>query len=190
MAAGTNGSNGSSGPNGPNGSDGRRMLIADHGDARFQVRVAAVVIDSTDGANGGGRVLLHRAEHEDFWSLPGGRAEILEASADCLRRELREEIGVEAQVGRLLWTVENFFHYSQRDYHELGLYYAATLPASSRAFSEGDRFLGHEPHCRLFYEWFPLSRLASTRVHPSFLKTALLSPPAATAHVVHRDGAL
>ncbi len=71
---------------------------------RFNFRAAAVIVDD-------GYVLLHRAAHEDFWSLPGGRVEAGEASAATVARELTEELGpaVDARVGRLLWVVENFF---------------------------------------------------------------------------------
>ena len=40
-----------------------------------------------------GRILLHRADYEDFWSLPGGRVEMLEDSREALRREMLEELG-------------------------------------------------------------------------------------------------
>ena len=71
---------------------------------RFNFRAAAVIVDD-------GYVLLHRAAHEDFWSLPGGRVEAGEASAATVARELTEELGpaCDARVGRLLWVVENFF---------------------------------------------------------------------------------
>lgn len=79
----------------------------------FQMRVAGIAFRD-------GHVLVHRATHEKFWSFPGGRAEMGEQSQDTLAREMVEELGVEAQVGRLLWVVENFFHYEGKDWHELG----------------------------------------------------------------------
>ncbi len=69
---------------------------------RFHYRVAGV-------ATHDGRVLLHRSENDDFWSLPGGRTQHSESAAAALRREMREELGAEVTVVRLLWVVENFF---------------------------------------------------------------------------------
>jgi 8-oxo-dGTP diphosphatase len=54
----------------------------------------------------GGRVLLtqrKRGTHlEGAWEFPGGKVEPDEDPRDALARELREEIGVEADVGEIL----------------------------------------------------------------------------------------
>ncbi len=70
----------------------------------FQMRVAGIAFRN-------GHVLVHRATHEKFWTFPSGRAEIGERSEETLAREMVEELGAEVSVGRLLWVVENFFHY-------------------------------------------------------------------------------
>jgi len=77
----------------------------------FQMRIAGLGFRD-------GHVLVHRAVHETFWTFPGGRAEVGETSEETLKREMVEELGVEVKVGRLLWAVENFFHYEDRDWHE------------------------------------------------------------------------
>lgn len=69
----------------------------------FAVTAAAIVRDS------GGRVLLlkHRFRPGSGWGLPGGFLERGEQPEDGLRRELREEIGLEVEQLRL-FTVRAF----------------------------------------------------------------------------------
>jgi ADP-ribose pyrophosphatase YjhB (NUDIX family) len=55
--------------------------------------------------DGAGRVLLARRAVEPFlgfWDTPGGFVEPGESLEECVRRELREEAGVEIAVGRLV----------------------------------------------------------------------------------------
>lgn len=49
-----------------------------------------------------GRVLLVDPLYKPDWDLPGGMAEANEAPPDTVRRELKEELGIDAQVGGLL----------------------------------------------------------------------------------------
>ena len=49
-----------------------------------------------------GRILLVDPKYKPDWDLPGGMAEANESPADAVRRELREELGLNLQVGDLL----------------------------------------------------------------------------------------
>ena len=67
------------------------------------IEVAAAVIERD------GRYLITRrlegTHLAGLWEFPGGKILPGERPADALRRELREEIGVEAAVGELIETV-------------------------------------------------------------------------------------
>jgi 8-oxo-dGTP diphosphatase len=70
--------------------------------SRPMVGVGAVVWD-------GGRVLLERRGQppaQGSWSLPGGLIEIGETAEDAVRREVREECGIEVAVGPMLGLFE------------------------------------------------------------------------------------
>jgi len=157
---------------------------------QFNFRAAAVIIDD-------GYVLLHRASYEPFWALPGGRVEASEPSAVTVARELAEELGpaCDADVGRLLWVVENFYGDEDAPFHELGMYYLVTLGADSpylakdRAYDgdEGDLSSHEGEYIRLFFQWFPLDTVADLPLYPTFLRQRLSALPATPELVVHTD---
>ncbi len=153
-----------------------RMITFNEKQTRFVNRVAGIAIDW-------GRVLLQRAVTDDFWALPGGRAELMEPSAETLRREMREEIQVDVTVERLVYVVENFFHYADRQVHELGLYHVMHLPADSLWRGVSD-FEGYEGSLGLVFRWFPLETLSDVRIYPTFLREGLRALPAHVTHIV------
>jgi len=99
---------------------------------------------------------------------------------------MREEIGTEVQVDRLLWVAENFFEYGSRQFHEIGFYYLMHLPADS-PLRDQPTFLGHEGDWPIYFEWHPIATLENLVLYPTFLKTGLKDLPTSTVHIVHRD---
>src|SRR5215212_3643453 len=61
-------------------------------------RVAADVIIRDHN----GRILLVNPNYKPGWDLPGGMVEANEPPIDAARRELREELGLDLQIGPLL----------------------------------------------------------------------------------------
>ncbi|MFD1935168.1 NUDIX domain-containing protein [Nonomuraea mangrovi] len=49
-----------------------------------------------------GRILLVDPKYKPDWDLPGGMAEANEAPTAAARRELKEELGLDLEIGRLL----------------------------------------------------------------------------------------
>ena len=45
-------------------------------------------------------------EWKDWWEFPGGKIEPEESQVDALKREIREELATEIEVGTLLSTIE------------------------------------------------------------------------------------
>jgi 8-oxo-dGTP pyrophosphatase MutT (NUDIX family) len=91
-----------------------------------RVRIVALAL-----ARHGDRILVEKGrdelKDETFFRLLGGTVEFGETGAETLRRELREELGTEANVGRLVATIENLFTYEGEAAHEICLVYECSL---------------------------------------------------------------
>jgi 8-oxo-dGTP diphosphatase len=60
-----------------------------------------------------GRALIVKRAHEPRrgeWSIPGGAVEVGERLTDAVRRELREETGLEVEVGGVLELFDRIHH--------------------------------------------------------------------------------
>lgn len=85
--------------------------------------VGAVVVDD-------GRLLMVKRGGEQgrgLWAVPGGRIEWGEPLRAAVRREVREETGLEVEVGDLVWSGELIGRGSPPSYHFVILDYRATV---------------------------------------------------------------
>lgn len=152
---------------------------------RFNFRIAGLGFRE-------GHVLVHRAVHEDFWTFPGGRAEIGETSVETLKREMVEELGVEVAVGRMLWTVENFFRYEERDYHEIGFYYEMEIPEDFPFHPSDIVHRLRDGKNDLEFKWVKATRAALTElgIPPYFIAEQIETLPVTPVHIIWDDGNL
>jgi len=147
----------------------------------FNHRVAGIAVHD-------GHVLLHRAVHDAYWALPGGRVEAMETAMQALVREMREEIQADVRVGRLVFVVENYFAYADRQHHELGLYFLLNLPDDFPHMDKSQTFSGLEDHgLELVFRWFSLNALTTIGIKPDFLAGALPQLPPYPEHIVVND---
>ena len=66
-------------------------------------------------------------EFKDGWEFPGGKVEAGESPEEALRREIREELEVEVNVGELIDTIE----YDYPAFHLSMKCYACTIAGGS-----------------------------------------------------------
>lgn len=68
-----------------------------------------------------------KSKNQEFYWCLGGGIEFLERSEDALKREFKEEINIEIELGDFLGISENIFNYKGKDAHELILFYEAYI---------------------------------------------------------------
>ena len=87
------------------------------------VGVGAVVVKD-------GKALIVKRAHEPRkgeWSLPGGRVELGEALIDAVRREIKEETGLDIAVGPIVEVLDRVHHHDGRvRYHFVIVDYLCT----------------------------------------------------------------
>ena len=124
---------------------------------------------------------------------------MLEISKNTLIREMKEEIGVEIIIKRPLYFVENFFHFDNKDFHELSILYLMEIPPDSNWIFDNDTFVGkeeflleeediyHGAGLDLIFKWVNIDELENLRLYPHFLRKSLKNLKPYPEHIVNYD---
>lgn len=103
----------------------------------------------TDGKGG---ILIVQPTYKDHWEVPGGIVETGETPVDACRRECREELGIELEIGRLL-VVEHQTDAGARGDSIMFIYDGGVLADASGLTLAADELKG--------FGFFPRTTLAS-----------------------------
>jgi len=97
-----------------------------------------------------GRILLHRRRDNDMWALPGGKMELGESLADCARREVKEETGLDVDLLGIVGVYSDPKHVFEYDDGEVRQEFSVCFLA--RAIDGGDIAVSDESSAVAFYE--------------------------------------
>lgn len=124
----------------------------------FGVRSSALIVRDE-------MIYLAKSPEGEYYTI-GGAIQFGEPTEDAVKREIKEEVGIDVKVERLAFVVENHFRLKARDFHQIEFHYLVT------PLSEPNEQMEESGHCRNC-EWVSLTALDSINLEPSFLKTAL-----------------
>ena len=89
-------------------------IVIQNDNCDFNYRIAIVI-------RKGDKILVQKDDRAKHYTLPGGRCELGESSANTAIRELKEETGLDSTFVKGIGLVENFFvsSFTGRQIHEL-----------------------------------------------------------------------
>lgn len=140
-------------------------------EGRFNYRVSGVIVNNE-------KILAMKDERSPYYYLPGGRVELNETAENAILREIKEELGIKAEIIRPLWLNQSFFKedVSGEKYHEICLYFLLNI-SSSDLHEIGDKFIVRENKHINKFEWLDFNRLKGEYFYPLFLKDKIFDLP-------------
>lgn len=119
-----------------------------------------------------GKILVQRDKDGTEYALPGGHIKIGETLEDGLFREIKEEIGVEIETKRLVWTEECFWEWNGRKAHNIAFYYLIDLQ-DGYSIPDNGEFVSQKDNCNVVLGWMPLEKIKKVTIYPEFIKNEI-----------------
>ncbi len=111
-----------------------------------------------------GQLLLCHGKRSALSYLPGGHVEFRETARQALVREIREELGRDAEAGRFLGCCEHAFEQKGVPHAEINLVFELTIPrlAPGAPVEAAEEWIG--------FRWQPLDQLDEAALEPAPLR--------------------
>lgn len=141
----------------------RDCCITD-GNNWFRYRAAGIVIED-------GKLLMITSEQVDYYYTVGGGVHMGEKAEDCVRREMKEETGIDYETDHLAVVCENFFRgdgwvIDGMDCHCLEFYFVMKSRGITDIVSGSTAADGSREELA----WIPIDRIQEYNIKPTVLK--------------------
>ena len=114
-----------------------------------------------------GQLLLCHGKKAALAYLPGGHIEFRETARRALVREIKEEMGRDAEAGRFLGCCEHAFVQKGKPHAEINLVFELRIPS----LKPGAPVVAVEDW--IGFRWQPLDQLAEANLEPAPLRTLI-----------------
>lgn len=150
---------------------------------RFGTRVAALIYNHDKT-----KIFLQKQGNNDFYMFPGGRLEIHEDSETAIKRELKEELGIEEDV-KLKYISENFISFSNLHYHEIGFYFITQIDEKKYNYDKDMEYdpKDEENDGKSKFKWIDIKKIDEYEIMPKYMKEKIVSNNDSIEHIVYRE---
>ena len=142
------------------------------------LRVAAVLVKDN-------KILVQRDRDGNEYALPGGHVKIGETLEDGLIRETMEEMGVQIECKKLLWSEECFWEWNGRQAHNISFYYLIKVCNGFEIPDTGE-FVSQKDNCNVVIGWMPIEQIQNVTIYPEFLKEEIYHLDGPMKHFVSK----
>ena len=131
-------------------------------DIKFNYRVGLIIEKNN-------QIIIESSRVVDFSLIPGGRVKTLESTSQAMKREIKEEMGVDIEESEIVGKglIQSFFKLDNKRYHELFFIYKLTLSNDDTRFDNVSDNLDSETN---YYQWINKNTLEENNVLPNALK--------------------
>ena len=154
------------------------MIMSSGRGLTFMYRVGGIAVHN-------GCLLVEHDVRHGFCFVPGGRVEYGENAVEALARELREELGEEAKIGRLVLVADKLFEIDGNWFQEISLYFLIEFAPGSKTLDRDGAFEGGESGT--VFQWIPLDEVEQANLLPPFLRKLVRAVPESTEYIVHAE---
>jgi len=116
----------------------------------------------------GGQLLLCHGKKAALTYLPGGHIEFCETARQALEREIKEELGCDAEAGRFLGCCEHAFVQKGAPHAEINLVFELSIPGLTPCahVAAAEDWIG--------FRWQPLEKLEEANLEPAPLRKLIV----------------
>lgn len=147
----------------------------------FRYRTGAIVIKDD-------KTLLMYSETADHYYSIGGGVHIGEKAEDCIKREVFEETGVDFEIVRPLFLIENFFKgkygsIDNKTCHTIEFYFLLKAPKTMN-FKNNSVNMDDDAEKLI---WLPIDRLDEYDIRPKNIIPLIKNPPSTFSHYINDE---
>ena len=142
------------------------------------LRTAAVLVKDN-------KILVQRDKDGNEYALPGGHVKIGETLEAGLIRETMEEMGVQIECKKLLWSEECFWEWNGRQAHNISFYYLIEVCDGFEIPDTGE-FVSQKDNCNVVIGWMPIDQIQNVTIYPEFLKDEIYHLDGPMKHFVSK----